>query len=207
VYNHTPVSGVNFSNYYCISEIAGLSSGPEVYFLDSSMENIGAWDTATDPGGAPICMINGNLYGHDPTQTSASGETFFWQHIIFDDPNGHFPGVPGDPRVVDNKVYVYELRDTVYDNTNNIAALFEPLNQDNFTFGGTPFIIDPRGTDLDYGDGSVLVRFSAKMKGETTLKSFLGRIVEDTIGGNPVLKIYEFTRLKDSTPSWVYQIT
>lgn len=66
--------------------------------------------------------------------------------------------------------------------------------------------MDPRGTDLDYGDGSVLIRFNAKMKGETTLKTFMGRIKEDTIGGNDVLNIFEFKPLKHTSFGWVYGI-
>ena len=210
IYGHNPPSGLSFDDKYCISEVAGLSSGPEVYILNTSLENIGAWDTATNAGGSPIGMVNGHLYGFDPTQTSSSGATFRWQHTVFADPYSLYPADMSTPFVVgiiDTAVHIYEERDTVYDNTNGIAALFEPLNYNNFTFGGIPLIIDPRGTALDYGDGSVFVRFNAKMKGETALKSFIGRMNEGSIGGNSVMIISEFISMPNGAVNWAYAIS
>lgn len=204
IYDHQPPSGIDFSNYWAISEIAGLSTGPEFYLLNNNLNNLAAWDSSTNPAGAPICMINNHLYGYNTSQTSSSGSTFFWQHIVFDDPNGVWPPSESSGVTVDNETYVWETRDTVFNNTNGISEVFEPINPNNFSFGGTPYMIDPRGTALDYGDGSIFIRFNAKMKGETVTKTFLGRIKEDDIDGTGVLSIFEFIPLENGVPQWVY---
>lgn len=207
IYNHNPVSGINLSNYYCLSEVQSLSSGPEIYILNNGLENVGAWDNATNPAASPLGMINGHLYGYNPTATGPSGALFRWHHLCFKDPLNVFPMSPASADVVDSAVHVWEIRDTAYDNTNGISTVFEPMNQDNFSVGGIPLLIDPRGTDLDYGDGSTFLVFYAKMKGETTLKAFLGRINEGTIGGNDCIVISEFIPLSaGGVPSWVYSI-
>lgn len=206
IYNHNNLSGINFTGYYCISEITTLSSGPEIYILNANLDCVGAWDNNTRASAAPIGVINGHLYGFDPNQVSSSGATFYWDHNVFADPGGVFPMATSSAGVVDTSVTLYETRDTVFDNTTNIGQLFEPINPNNFSFGGTPYIIDPQGTDLDHGNGSVLVKFQAKMKGETVLKEFVGRIIEATIGANNVMMIYDFTPLKDGFPNWVSAI-
>lgn len=206
IYNHSPPSGVNLSDYYCASEVDGASSGPEIYILDTGLENVGAWDNNTNPAAAPLGVINGHIYGFDPTQSAGSGATFLWQHNVYDDPGGVFPAAHGSETIVDTKVYAHETRNTAYDNTNGISTVFEPLNPNNFSFGGIPYIIDPRGTDMDKGDGSVLIRFNAKMKGETVTKSFIGRMNEGTIDSTGYMVISEFIPLPVGTPNWVYGI-
>lgn len=207
IHEHNPVSGINLSNYYCLSEVQSASTGPEIYILNNSLENVGTWDNATNPAASPLGMINGHLYGYNPNATGPSGALFRWHHLCFQDPNNWFPMSPASADVIDSAVHVYEIRDTAYDNTNGISTVFEPLNQDNFSIGGVPYIIDPRGTDLDYGDGSVFLVFYAKMKGETAQKPFLGRINEGTIGGTGYIVISEFIPLSSAgVPNWVYSI-
>jgi len=207
IYGHNPTSGVNFSNYYCASVVDAAGSGPEIFIMNQALGMEGTWDSDGNAGYPPICMINGHLYGFDPTQTASSGATFVWYHNVYDDPSALFPGGnPGNAFFVDSHSYVYEQRDTVYNNTNGISQMFEPINPDNFSFGGIPYVLDPRGTDLDDADGSVWVKFNAKRKGETLMKPFLGRINEGNIGGVKLI-ISEFIPLKDGQPNWFGPIT
>lgn len=208
VYGHTPVSGINLSNYYFLSEAGqAVSSGPEYYIVDTDFENRGCYESNGNPYG-PCCVVNGNIYGYDPNQVAGGSGTFFWQHFVFDDSATSFPPPVASGGIVEiGNARVYETRETRYTNgVGGIAHLFEPLNPNNFSFAGMPKLVDPRNTDLDYGDGSILVYFTAKMKGETVFKAFEGRMKEGAAG---VMNIFEFIPLQTGAgvPAWAYGLS
>lgn len=190
-HDHVPISGGNASNLYILSEVAALSSGPETYFVDTSFNNRGAMESNLN---SPICLINQHLYSY----LTVSNPSFSWNHILIDNTSS-FPSPAGSGHTTIASSFVYESRPTKF--AQEIVNYFEPISSSGFSFGGLPNTLDPRGSELDIGDGSILVRFNAKMKNSTVLRPYWGRIKESTSG---TLDIFEFWLFENTGLSWIY---
>ena len=72
-----------------------------------------------------------------------------------------------------------------------LAHMFEPMNPTNMSFTLNFYRFLEAQGDFDKGDGSAILIFNHKPKGQVTIHSFAGRVELAPSGGNTVLLMSE----------------
>lgn len=188
--NHAPFSGVSLSAYTILLGWESSDGVARFSIWDGiqcrgSVNCQGFGFAQASPG---LCgTIGGEIYANSPTVGDKHPRYFMQQNYEQASDVFPLPASSGSAAAATAQAtgpyYITYGTGVMHD--------FEQMDNTNFTMAGRVVFIQPTG-DLDIGDGSALMAFNAKLKGQSSTSAFYGRIITATSGGQKQIQIIDY---------------
>lgn len=204
VSQHSPVLGESLAGFSVINQREGSDNVAYEVIWDGSNSRGAIFSnqpntTSPNTNGT----INGELFGKYPDETAP-----YFKHMRIDRSQDVFPLPPASGLSGAGSYEMDRGNFWIYLDPDTIGHDFEPPTYAS-PYGdfrvGSQNIMQPTG-DLDIGDGSALITFQAKLLGEISLKTFVGRVEMASSGGTEILKITEYWGPIENSPRHTYSV-
>jgi hypothetical protein len=200
---HNPASGTNIANYTLMPcREASDDVGTSVIWDGSNFRGTLGASLPANISPNPLGVCDGEIYGKKENNFGPR----YWKMQVEPRPDNPFPqpissglAPAGLFKMTTESIIVYS------ENIQHDFFQIEDVPEGSVEFSCNSPLIQPTG-DLDIGDNSALIRFTAKPSGATTSKTYLGRIIPVVSGGQKQLEIIEYWGPMDKIAYYVNSV-